>query len=292
MLMKEVSHAKEKEGSEGELALAGTPKHFGLSGVAGAWLTIYVLSGVACGALFEFLVIHAGPARYDTFFLALLGYSAQALVGAVWLLASGSWRTKHTEWNRPMLLALLLSAILDGAAQGLYYIAQVSAIVPPSAALFRPIFFSCPSAQVQGGLMLFTIFSSSVTLFACILAVVFFGVRLQLMQWGGVGIIGVGLLLTSIPNPIVAQHSFFWGATCSLLGAMCSASAYPISVWPHSPSLARFLPSRARLPGTTSHKILPHLTPNSPSPHPHPISRTSPLSPLAQTYRARSRKSS
>ena len=170
----------------------------------------YVGSGILCGQLFEFLRIHAGTARYDTFFLALLGYSAQFVVGFVWLLSTGSWRRRDTEWTRRMVAALLASALFDGSAQGLNYV-----------------------AQVQGGLMLFTIFNSSVTLFACVFAVAFFGARLHTLQWVGVCSIVVGLLLTSIPNPLVAEHSFFWGLTCSMAGSLCASLSYPISEQVH-----------------------------------------------------------
>lgn len=49
------------------------------------------------------------------------------------------------------------------------------------------------------------------------------------MQWAGVVAIVAGLLLTSIPNPIVARHSFFWGLTCSLAGNFCLSLSYPMS---------------------------------------------------------------
>jgi len=105
-----------------------------------------------------------------------------------------------------MVVALVLSAVLDGCTQGLNYV-----------------------AQVQGGIMLFTIFSSSVTLFVCILVVLFFGGRIMPIQWVAVGMIVLGLLSTSIPNPLVAEHSFFWGFVCSMLAALCASLSYPFS---------------------------------------------------------------
>ena len=60
-----------------------------------------------------------------------------------------------------MVGALLLSAILDGSSQGLNYV-----------------------AQVEGGIMLFAIFNSAVTLFACVFAATLFGARLEPLQWG------------------------------------------------------------------------------------------------------------
>ena len=53
-------------------------------------LGCFVCTGVAIGQCFEVLQIHAGPAEYETFFLAVLGYWAQLLVGGTAVLASGS----------------------------------------------------------------------------------------------------------------------------------------------------------------------------------------------------------
>ena len=175
------------------------------------WLAAFVGSGIAIGQCFEVLQIHAGPARYDTFFLSLLGYWANFLVGGAWLVAKFGLRGaaggfRPDRWTRPMLLALAGSAVLDGGAQGLNYV-----------------------AQVEGGYMLFTIFQSSVTLFVCVIATFVLGARLSGRQWAGVGSIVAGLLLTSIPQPLVARHSFALGLACSMAGSLCLASSYPLA---------------------------------------------------------------
>ena len=153
---------------------------------------------------FEVLQLHAGPAHYRTFFLAVLGYWAQFIVSGSWLIYTGMWR--QGQLNRRNIAALIVSAIFDGSAQALNYV-----------------------AQIEGGIMLFTIFQSSVTLFACLVAVVLpWTPRLKTQQWLGVLAIVFGLMLTSIPNPIVARHSFGVGLVSSMLGSFCLASSYPV----------------------------------------------------------------
>lgn len=123
------------------------------------WLVAFVGTGIGLGLNFEFLVIHAGPARYDTFFLCLLGYWANLLTGLFWVIGTGSWRQRGVVWTKPMMSALMAAACFDGGAQALNFV-----------------------AQVEGGIMLFTIFQSSVTLFACITARFVLGVRLGKLQ--------------------------------------------------------------------------------------------------------------
>ena len=168
------------------------------------WLLIFCLTGISIGMTFEILQLHAGPARYKTFFLALLGYWAQFVASGSWLLYTGTW--KRGTWSRGCVIALVFSACLDGSAQALNYV-----------------------AQIQGGIMLFTIFQSSVTLFACLVALLLpWTPRLHWKQWIGVCLIVAGLMLTSIPNPIVARQSFVLGLACSMLGSLCLACSYPI----------------------------------------------------------------
>jgi drug/metabolite transporter (DMT)-like permease len=169
-----------------------------------AWLVVFVGSGIAIGISFEILQLHAGPARYETFFLSVLGYWAQVLASGSYLLYTGTWR--RGLWNRRSMTALAVSSCFDGAAQALNYV-----------------------AQIEGGYMLFTIFQSSVTLFACAISQLLpWTPRLKRLQWLGVCAIVLGLLLTSIPNPIVARHSFSIGLMCSMLGSFCLASSYPV----------------------------------------------------------------
>ena len=168
------------------------------------WLVAFVGSGIGLGQTFELLQLHAGPARYDTFFLCLLGYWANFLVGGLWVVWTGSWR--RGRWTRRMRAVLVLSAVFDGAAQALNYV-----------------------AQLEGGIMLFTIFNSSVTVFACLSAVLAFKARLRPLQWAGVLSIVFGLFVTAFPNPVTARHSFAWGLLCSMLGSVCLATSYPLA---------------------------------------------------------------
>jgi drug/metabolite transporter (DMT)-like permease len=176
----------------------------GVTGQQACWLGFYCCTGISLGMSFEILQLHAGPARYETFFLALLGYWAQFLTSGFWVRYTGTWR--QGEWNRRNVTALLISACFDGSAQALNYV-----------------------AQIEGGIMLFTIFQSSVTIFACGLSLLLpWTPRLRLQQWLGIVAIVIGLMLTSIPNPIVARRSFSLGLLCSMLGSFCLASSYPV----------------------------------------------------------------
>lgn len=169
-----------------------------------AWLIVFCMTGISIGMSFEILQLHAGPARYQTFFLALLGYWAQFFASGSWLLYTGTWR--RGVWTKRNVAALVVSACFDGSAQALNYV-----------------------AQIEGGIMLFTIFQSSVTLFACLIALALpWTPRLKPQQWIGVFAIVVGLMLTSIPNPIVARRSFAVGLLCSTLGSFCVATSYPV----------------------------------------------------------------
>lgn len=168
------------------------------------WLIIFCMTGISIGMSFEFLQLHAGPARYETFFLAFLGYWAQVLTSGSLLLCTRSWR--RGSWNRRNIAALVVSAFLDGAAQALNYV-----------------------SQLEGGVMLFTIFQSSVPLFAALIAISLpWTPRLRWQQWLGVLAIVLGLMLTSIPRPIVARHSFTTGLLSSMLASFCLASSYPV----------------------------------------------------------------
>jgi len=171
-------------------------------------LTLFVVTGVGIAQSFEILQVHAGPARYETFLLAWLGYTAQCVVGGVAVASSGAWRHcgSSARWTRGMVAAIVGSAVLDGCAQAINYV-----------------------AQLQGGIMLFTIFQSSVTLFVCLIAVCVLGTRLAPLQWLGVSCIVLGLLLTSLPSPVVARRSFSVGVACSMLGSLFSAASYPVS---------------------------------------------------------------
>lgn len=171
-------------------------------------LTLFVVTGVGISQSFEILQVHAGPARYETFLLTWLGYSAQCACAAVAVASSGAWRHcgVSARWTRGMVAAVAASAVLDGCAQAINYV-----------------------AQLQGGIMLFTIFQSSVTLFACLIAVCVLGTRLAALQWLGVGCVVLGLLLTSLPSPVVARRSFSVGLACSMLGSLFTAASYPVS---------------------------------------------------------------
>ena len=92
------------------------------------WLVAFVGSGIGLGQTFELLQLHAGPARYDTFFLCLLGYWTNFLVGGLWVVWTGSWR--RGRWTRRMRAVLVLSAVFDGAAQALKHCAEALRLDP------------------------------------------------------------------------------------------------------------------------------------------------------------------
>ena len=110
-----------------------------------AWLTSFCVTGVAAGLSYVLLKEHAGPAEGATFFLVFLGYWAQFIAGGVWLLLQRSWR--QGVWTRSMVGALVLSSLLACASESFSYL-----------------------AKIQGGLQLFTVLHSSVTLLACLSA--------------------------------------------------------------------------------------------------------------------------
>ena len=169
------------------------------------WLVIFCVTGVGLGLCYEFLEIHslhhAPGAASDTFFLCLIGYWSQALVG--FLFAFTQKNPMQGAWTNKVILMLVLSSIFDGLAQGLDFI-----------------------GQVQGGYMLFTIFHSSVTLFSCIIAVFVVQAKISSIQWFGILLVIVGLFATAIPNPISSPGSFTIGLVCSLVGSFFLAASY------------------------------------------------------------------
>eukprot|EP00942_MAST-04A_sp_MAST-4A-sp1_P000141 g141.t1 len=172
------------------------------------WLVIFCVTGVGLGLCYEFLEIHslhhAPGAASDTFFLCLIGYWSQALVG--FLFAFTQKNPMQGAWTNKVILMLVLSSIFDGLAQGLDFI-----------------------GQVQGGYMLFTIFHSSVTLFSCIIAVFVVQAKISSIQWFGILLVILGLFATAIPNPIAAPGEFSIGLVCSLVGSFFLAASYPFS---------------------------------------------------------------
>lgn len=204
-----------------------------------AWLAVFCATGVGLGMSFEYLALQSAnghsPAAADTFFLCFIGYWAQTIVGGgyVFCLWFDHRKRQHHQqysipqeqstitdnnngcddsdpfrgrWTLPVLRALFLSALFDGAAQALDYV-----------------------GQVNGGYVLFTIFHSSVTIFSCAIAVVMLGTRVSPGQWTGIVFIVAGILVTALPQPVVVTGNFFVGLVCSCVGSLCLAAAYPWS---------------------------------------------------------------
>ena len=154
------------------------------------------------------------PAAGDSFFLCLIGYWSQSILGGGYALAkaqmeTGDWRSAaRGSWSAGVVRVLLLSALFDAAAQALDYV-----------------------GQVQGGYMLFTIFHSSVTVFTCAIAVAVLKTKITWPQWGGVALIVGGVFVTAVPNPIaVPDDGSFWGGLiCSVVGSLSLAASYPFS---------------------------------------------------------------
>lgn len=168
------------------------------------WLVVFVASGIGTGMAFEVLQLHAGPARYETFFLQLLGYWAQVLCSGCLLLRTGTWHVG--VWTPASIAALFVSAALDCAAQALAFV-----------------------SQTYGGYTLFVLFNSSVTLFSCLFALLLpWTPRPRPKQWCGVFSIVLGIVQTAIPNPVVARISFSVGLTSSLLSALSGAASFPV----------------------------------------------------------------
>lgn len=186
------------------------------------WLFIFCGTGVGLGLSFEFLDLQSKngkPVSEDSFFLCFVGYVAQTLVGTLYTLYSSrrSTRTEMTggtdplrgSWTWPVLRLLFLSALLDGAAQGLDFV-----------------------GQLNGGYLLFTIFHSSVTVFSCAIAIASpLRARITPPQWAGVLLVVVGVTATAIPAPLATEGSgsFVVGVLCSLAGSLCLAGSYPVS---------------------------------------------------------------
>lgn len=182
---------------------------FGMECWTFVWLFVFCATGVGLGLCYEFLEIHsfhhAPGASADSFFLVLLGYWSQALFGFAFAFSKTNFM--EGAWSKPVIAILLLSSICDGIAQALDFV-----------------------GQVEGGYMLFTIFHSSVTLFSCIIAICMVkNTFVSRRQWFGISLIVVGLLATSIPNPVSSPGSFFTGLFCSLGGSLLLAASYPLS---------------------------------------------------------------
>jgi len=170
------------------------------------WLVIFCGTGVGLGMCWEFLELHAGPAKPQTFLTCFIGYWAQVIVGGSYALYSAGGIFGGGTWSRRTIFMLFISALFDGAAQSLNYV-----------------------GQYEGGQMLFTIFHASVTFWTACIATVVLRIKLTMIQWGGVLLIVGGLFATAIPQHIEAQHSYFWGVTASATGSFCLAASYPFS---------------------------------------------------------------
>lgn len=168
------------------------------------WLGIFSLSGIALGMCFEVLDLHAGPAKDSTFFLCFIGYWSQAIVGGFWILRTGTAR--QGQWPRRAIAALVASAVADGAAQALNFL-----------------------AQMEGGYTLFTLLHSSVTFFACVIAAFLLRARPTILQWLGALAVVAGLLCTAFPSPVSARESYGWSTIWALVGSFCLAVSYPLS---------------------------------------------------------------
>jgi len=168
------------------------------------WLGVFVATGIGLAMLFELLTLHAGPAKDVTFLVPFFGYSAQLLVGGVWVLANGSWR--RGTWTRRATFALLLSSVTSGASQAFDFV-----------------------ALQEAGVMLYTILHSSVTFFAFLISVFLLRTRITRLQWLGCIAVVVGVMLTAVPHSVDARGSFCLGLVCAIAGALCLAAAYPLA---------------------------------------------------------------
>ena len=168
------------------------------------WLALFVATGIALPCLFELLILHAGPAEGASQLVPFFGYVGQLAVGGLAVVVNQTWSSGR--WTRRMVLYLMLSSLGNGAAQALDYV-----------------------ALKEAGVVLYTIFHSSVTLFACLLAVFVLRTRITCMQWAGVVAVVLGLVLTAVPAPVNAQHSFDVGLACAVAGSVCLAASYPLA---------------------------------------------------------------
>jgi len=122
----------------------------GMKAAEAFWLFIFCITGVGLGMAFEFLDLHSSkhaPASSSSFFLCLIGYWSQTILGGLYALTRPN--PLRGSWTKPVLQLLFISAIFDGGAQALDYV-----------------------GQTNGGYMLFTIFHTSVTVFSCVIAMV------------------------------------------------------------------------------------------------------------------------
>jgi drug/metabolite transporter (DMT)-like permease len=205
------------------------------------WLVVFCVTGIGLGMSFEFMELHGGPADGKSFFLCLIGYWSQTVLGGGYALWQAGWSPAKAckgAWTKPVLVMLFISAGFDGLAQGLDYL-----------------------GQTKGGYMLFTIFHASVTFWSCLLAKFVLKARINKFQWGGVLVIALGIFITSFPQPIEVPAakcsgpgkcwgsdetkceamgegkqceyepagSFFWGLVFSVVGSACLAASYPFS---------------------------------------------------------------
>jgi len=79
---------------------------------------------------YEFLDLHSKdhrPAADLTFFLCVIGYWSQSLVGAAY--AATIDNPFRGAWTKEVVRMLLISALFDGAAQALDYVGQVRALL-------------------------------------------------------------------------------------------------------------------------------------------------------------------
>jgi drug/metabolite transporter (DMT)-like permease len=171
------------------------------------WLLAWVLTGILRDGLWEFLILHAGPASEKTNFVPFLGYWGcflASLLFGVRQLRHSTFQIWRWSWCAIAGISFLIVNNIAGAS--INYV-----------------------AHVEAGPLLYSIFHSSVALLVALLGVFWLRVHVTPVQWLGLVLISGSVLATSVPAPLKARGSFIFGLVSALAANVFHALQFPVA---------------------------------------------------------------
>jgi len=170
------------------------------------WLATWTGTGIARALLWELLLQHAGPATSKSNMVVWIGYAGcliAALMNGFRKLTQPSF--KFWSWGCAAQIGMVYLILNDMVGS------SVNAI-----------------AHAQAGPLLYAIFHSAMIVFVALITVTWLRIRLTLLQWTGVILVGGSVLVTSVPVKVEARGSFMLGLITALAGNLFHAAQFPV----------------------------------------------------------------